>query len=264
MKNRKVTNIQAGFTLVELSIVLVIIGLIVGGVLQGQDLIKAARVRAQISQITQYNTATNTFHEKYGGLPGDLLSGANYFSGITNQNSTSAGWGNGDGIVQYATTFQALQGEIEIFWYELNQSGLIPDPTNGSNGDYNYSVSSYTNFNSSNLPLGKIPSTYVMIVPGETGTSAQNNDFWLLENPAAGLVAISVLTASQIDGKIDDGFPNTGNVLSIASQNAGVPGDAGIVPGSATGCTANTSFSAYNVATASNSVNCSISIAVSF
>lgn len=61
-----------GFTLIEMSIVLVVIGLIVGGVLVGQDLIRAAGVRATITQIEKYNTATNTFREKYGALPGDI------------------------------------------------------------------------------------------------------------------------------------------------------------------------------------------------
>ena len=51
-----------------MSIVLVIIGLIVGGILVGQSLIAAAAVRAQISQIEKYNTAVNTFRDKYGGL----------------------------------------------------------------------------------------------------------------------------------------------------------------------------------------------------
>src|ERR1035441_8304528 len=63
---------SSGFTLIEMAIVLVIIGLIVGGVLVGQDLIKAAEVRAQISQIEKYNTAVNTFRGKYDALPGDI------------------------------------------------------------------------------------------------------------------------------------------------------------------------------------------------
>src|ERR1700753_450898 len=71
---------RQGFTLIELSIVLVIIGLIVGGILVGQDLIKAAEVRAQISQIEKYNSAGNTFRGKFGGIPGDLaLSLVNQF-----------------------------------------------------------------------------------------------------------------------------------------------------------------------------------------
>src|SRR3984885_348580 len=66
---------EKGFTLIELSIVLVIIGLIVGGVLVGQDLIRAAQVRATVTQIEKYNSAVNTFRGKYGALPGDLNAG---------------------------------------------------------------------------------------------------------------------------------------------------------------------------------------------
>lgn len=64
-----------GFTLIELSIVLVIIGLIVGGVLVGQSLINAAAVRAQVTQIEKFNSVVNTFYGKYGYLPGDLPAG---------------------------------------------------------------------------------------------------------------------------------------------------------------------------------------------
>src|SRR5450432_727787 len=64
---------ESGFTLIELSIVLVIIGLIIGGVLVGQDLIKAAEIRGQITQIEKYNTAVNTFRGKYNCLPGDCV-----------------------------------------------------------------------------------------------------------------------------------------------------------------------------------------------
>src|ERR1700735_2843794 len=64
--------IKSGFTLIELSIVLVIIGLIVGGILTGQSLIDAAAQREQIAQIEKYNTAVRTFQGKYGYLPGDI------------------------------------------------------------------------------------------------------------------------------------------------------------------------------------------------
>ena len=63
---------RGGFTLIELSIVLVIIGLLAGGVLVGRDLIAAAALRSQITQIEKYNAAANTFRAKYGFLPGDL------------------------------------------------------------------------------------------------------------------------------------------------------------------------------------------------
>ena len=65
---------RSGFTLVELSIVLVIIGLIAGGVLVGRDLIEAAAIRQQITQVERFKTAVQTFRTKYNGLPGDLES----------------------------------------------------------------------------------------------------------------------------------------------------------------------------------------------
>ena len=80
----KINNLiqQAGFTLIELSIVLVIIGLIVGGVLTGQDLIRAAEIRATIGQYEKYNTAVNTFRTKYNGIPGDLLAASSTSFGL--------------------------------------------------------------------------------------------------------------------------------------------------------------------------------------
>ena len=64
---------KSGFTLIELSIVLVIIGLIVGGILVGQDLIKSAEMRNLASQLRQYQVATSTFRGKYNEIPGDML-----------------------------------------------------------------------------------------------------------------------------------------------------------------------------------------------
>src|SRR5665213_289434 len=99
-KVRQMTS-NLGFTLIELSIVLVIIGLIVGGILVGQDLIKAAEVRAQISQIEKYNQAVNTFRAKFGGLPGDLPAVyANQFGFIPRGSGCNNGRGDGNGLIE--------------------------------------------------------------------------------------------------------------------------------------------------------------------
>ncbi len=89
----------AGFTLIELSIVLVIIGLLIGGVLVGRDLVNSAALRAQISQIEKYNTAVNTFRVKYGYLPGDIPSPAASGFGF-GARGQYAGEGDGNGILQ--------------------------------------------------------------------------------------------------------------------------------------------------------------------
>src|SRR5271170_3878378 len=90
---------NAAFTLIELSIVLVIIGLIVGGVLVGQDLIKAAQIRATVTQLEKYNTSVNTFRGKYNGLPGDLQSPTNFFPSVTGA-GTGTGLGNGNALIE--------------------------------------------------------------------------------------------------------------------------------------------------------------------
>ncbi len=94
--------LAAGFTLIELSVVLVIIGLIVGGILVGRDLIEAATLRAVLSQQEQFKTATATFLNKYNCLSGDCLNASSLgFTGGPN-GTTTAGVpanGNGDGII---------------------------------------------------------------------------------------------------------------------------------------------------------------------
>lgn len=121
---------QQGFTLVELAIVLVIIGLIVGGVLVGQDLIKSAEIRATVSQIEKYNAAATTFRDKHGGLPGDIINSRVAQFGLTPARTTAgaAGEGNGDGLLQgTAANPSYLIGETLAFWSDLTQASLIPE-----------------------------------------------------------------------------------------------------------------------------------------
>src|SRR6185312_11880077 len=94
---------RSGFTLIELSIVLVIIGLIVGGVLVGQDLIRAAEIRATVGQYEKYNAAINTFRSKYNGIPGDLLEASATAFGLcptAGCTTGAAGLGDGNGLIQ--------------------------------------------------------------------------------------------------------------------------------------------------------------------
>ncbi|HLJ93842.1 MAG TPA: prepilin-type N-terminal cleavage/methylation domain-containing protein [Gemmataceae bacterium] len=94
-----------GFTLIELSIVLVIIGLIIGGVLVGRELIHVAAVRAQITQIGEINTAVNESQTKYSCLSGDCYNATAFFANVTN--------GNGDGrIAGYCTSDGATPSEV--------------------------------------------------------------------------------------------------------------------------------------------------------
>jgi prepilin-type N-terminal cleavage/methylation domain-containing protein len=65
---------QSGFTLIELAIVMIIIGLLIGGILKGQELVGNARVTATVAQIKGIDGAISTFRDKYSAMPGDIQS----------------------------------------------------------------------------------------------------------------------------------------------------------------------------------------------
>jgi len=117
---------NSGFTLVELSIVLIIIGLILGGILVGQDLIRNAQVNATANQIQQLNASVNAFRGKYNALPGDIKRATAFnLEGACTTNCD----GDGDGLLEdvLATNGQiALKwdGEVKLFWVHLSEAGL--------------------------------------------------------------------------------------------------------------------------------------------
>jgi prepilin-type N-terminal cleavage/methylation domain-containing protein len=127
LRSRIKSPLTTGFTLVELAIVLVIIGLIIGGVLVGRDLINAATVRTQVSQIQKYQSAVNTFRNKYGGLPGDLDAATATMYGFYAANCDgSLGKRDSNGFLNgYVGGSTQLGGETELFWMDLSTAGLV-------------------------------------------------------------------------------------------------------------------------------------------
>jgi prepilin-type N-terminal cleavage/methylation domain-containing protein len=120
---------QKGFTLIELSIVLVLIGLIIGGVLKGQELIKSTRLKMTVSQWDAVKAAVNSFQDKYVAIPGDYDQAEKFIdAGLTN--------GDGNGIVGTAIDddkFEnALGSENQQAWDQLYASGFLAsvDTTN--------------------------------------------------------------------------------------------------------------------------------------
>ena len=127
MRERMSIDCRTGFTLIELSIVLVIIGLVIGGVFVGRDLIEASVIRSQLTQIEQLKSAVNTFRVKYKYLPGDLTSAAASEIGATPR-SGALEQGDGNGIIGacgYGSVW-ALGCESALFWSDLSFAGLIP------------------------------------------------------------------------------------------------------------------------------------------
>ena len=120
---------QAGFTLVELAIVMIIIGLLIAGVLKGQALITNAKVTAQVAQFKAVDAATSTFKDMYSALPGDI---ANSRQRVF---LTCAACINGDGngvITQTPATAPAAGNEAGNYFVHLAAADLITGIT--SNG----------------------------------------------------------------------------------------------------------------------------------
>jgi prepilin-type N-terminal cleavage/methylation domain-containing protein len=215
-----------GFTLIELSVVLVIIGLIIGGVLVGQDLIRAAADRAQIAQIEKFNTAVGTFQAKYGGIPGDLsLSLANQFGFYTHSSCTGiTGQRDGNGLIDgysvVGSQLAALMGENALFWTDLTTSGLtdfnsVPPPSMF----LNCVTSIDTTTPNVLLPPGKIGYNTVLHVYEIRGQNwfmlADITQFSSATSNVSATVSIPVSEASNIDQKIDDGLPTKGSVIAF-------------------------------------------------
>jgi len=129
---------NSGFTLIELSIVMVIIGLVIGGVLVGQDLIGSAKNRSYVSQLVSYNSAVNAFKLKYNCLPGDCANATDY--GLTSNGNgngyidgllTEASWSSASGSINSSDTFVSvylLFGlEANYTWVHLRQAGFITE-----------------------------------------------------------------------------------------------------------------------------------------
>ncbi len=273
-----------GFTLVELSIVLVIIGLIVGAIFVGQDLITAARICAQISQIDKYNSAVNAFKLKYNALPGDMLPSTAAALGLFARTG-AVGNGNGDGYVTGIpapgaawTIIFMLGGENVLFWTDLSVAGMIDGGFN-DNSDAYVIATTDTQY-AAEMPRAKIGNGNYVFVNGvyydPNGNLVSANGFQIINIAhitaaplgltAGGVVYINVgltpLESFTIDQKIDDGLPLSGNVIDMGPYNATAPGGAGyemdlVTPSS---CALTGTPRVYNVGTAgiSNVAGCSL------
>lgn len=124
-----VSNTHAnGLTLIELSVSLVIIALIIGGILVGRDLIREAEIRRTIGQIEEFNTAVNAFKLKYGCLPGDCVADTSGFDSRANGNGDGVIWPAGSGSYYPNPAYcdpAPANCENADFWYHLSAAGMI-------------------------------------------------------------------------------------------------------------------------------------------
>lgn len=185
---------QSGFTLVEIAIVLVIIGLLLGGVLKGQELIEQSKIKRVVNDFNSINAAFYTYQDRYRYMPGDDLNAAARWT--TAVAGGAAVNGNGDSILT-ATLAQVLTGganEGGYAWQHLRASGLVT-------GDMSTVAASET------PELTPFNSRYGI------GASATALGFGIVPVFCASLPPKA---AEQLDRQLDDGNPSTGNIRAGA------------------------------------------------
>jgi len=192
---------QRGFTLIEIAIVLVIIGLLLGGVLKGQELMDNARVKRVINDFNGLSAAIYGYQDRYKKLPGD-------------DNTTEARWsttvgtqsdGNGNG--QIAGDWQGNgNSEPRRMWLHLRAAGLVSGTATGQ-------------------PNGAGGAQATNAYGGEVGADEANLG---LRGIVLCQSAIPGKVAALVDIELDDGVSNTGQVVAaIGAINNNANPDAG-------------------------------------
>ena len=224
---------QIGFTLIELSIVLVIIGLIVGGIMTGKVLIQQAEIRVAASQLQKMETAYRTFQTKYNCIIGDCLNATDFFgmnyivvsAGCPPSGGAGNGNGNGDGLTDNSSglinngtwTCEPVQAAKSLQLSNLLPTSLTtpcasaPTYFKGINDSCAY-------FFKDDLYLQGTPINTNSITWAKFSTGGQLHSS-----------ALSPMQARLIDEKIDDGKPATGKFRGL---DASLPSGGGIVANS--------------------------------
>jgi prepilin-type N-terminal cleavage/methylation domain-containing protein len=187
---------QSGFTLVEIAIVLVIIGLLVGGVLKGREMITNAKIKRIENDFSGVSAAIFAYQDRYGVLPGDDPSAATRFSGTWRAADNGNGNGNIDGGWNSTNNGQ----ESRKIWKHLRGAGLIAGPVDNTNTSYQQPSNAFGglvgidlnlyNLSGHNIVFGEIPGDIVQI----------------------------------LESRGDDGNPSSGSIQSHGSQTVYVIG----------------------------------------
>ena len=220
---------EKGFTLVELAVVMIIIGLLIGGILKGQELITNARVTTTASSMESLSAAYNGFRDQFNAIPGDMGNAVTRISGcgavVSCADAPAANANNG--IINTAVG-AASAGEGLLFFSHLLAANFISD-MNGSSATAGLGVTNPT------APVGG------GFLAGDTRGGATAGVFSestlraaphiVLTNAVGGVGGANVgpvtpAQAANIDRRVDDGSPNTGTMAAENDCNIGATGTA--------------------------------------
>ena len=184
-------NQQSGFTLVEIAIVLVIIGLLLGGVLKGQELINSAKVKNMANDFRNVPLFIYGYQDKYKRLPGDDSGASTRFGAAANAKD-----GDGKGSINGSWDSDTMADESAFFWQHVRLANLAPGSTD------------FTDKGTASLPTnaegGRVGIQMTAPIKGMTGT------YYVCSQ------SIPYKLAAQLDTTLDDGNGTTGTVRAQA------------------------------------------------
>ena len=189
---------QSGFTLVEIAIVLVIIGLLLGGILKGQELINSAKVKSLANDFRTIPTYIYAYQDKFKSLPGDDGNIAGHLGATATQATTPAGK-QGNGVIEGNWWSSTATDESFLFWQHTRLSNLAPGPTNAADANYwpTNAMGGMIGINSAQAATAQIT--------GMTGT---------YQICSTGILGKFV---KQLDIQMDDGDTATGSMRATAN-----------------------------------------------
>ncbi len=201
---------QSGFTLIEIAIVLVIIGLLLGGVLKGQELINSAKVKNLATDFKNVPIYIYAYQDKYRALPGDDSKADSHLavSGV----SVTITKGDGNGVIDGA--WDATSGESFQFWQQIRLAGIAPGPTTTTDSAYiptntiggNIGITN----SGTNNPITGLRGTYIVCSANVPGKFAKQLDIAMDDgNTAAGsmMVAASGVATATATASIAEDSP---------------------------------------------------------
>jgi len=233
---------SAAFTLVEISIVIVIIALIIGAVMTGTNLLRSASLQSIMTDKNRYQKAIEAFRDRYHALPGDY-SGATNLWGAANSNPTPCAQlttasttkatcdGNGNDSIYENVAASYYGHERFRMWQHLANAELIEGQYAGVNASSTNNVFSYKA--GWNAPTSKIRNATWEVYDTQGGTGSarfSGPDYHHIMlfggemNTSYSHVYGKIMTPKEmwsIDSKFDDGLPGQGNIQSLIPIAAG-------------------------------------------